>query len=174
MGKTNPFYISYFLLSWNSFVSDSFLRVRPSTLQWHHCLIHIICTRLIVMSSLDANDLFPEDFPSTVCSSFWLQMLTCTFIFRLSLLGDSSFYLVLLTPVCEFGVGNFWLVGVFFNEKEMTSPSIISFKNLNPFPVEGKIAAYWQYARRRIFLYAHFLPFACLLFCNLSWPDRCF
>lgn len=70
-------------------------------------------------------------------------MLTCTFVFRLSLLGDLSFYIVLLTSVCEFGVGN-WLVGglFFFNEKEMTSPSIISSKNLNPFPVEGKIAAY--------------------------------
>lgn len=161
MGKTNPFYISYFLLSWNSFVRDSFLRVRPSTLQWHHCLIHIICTRLLVMSSLDANDLFPEDFPSTVCSSFWLQMLTCTFIFRLSLLGDLSFYLILLRPVCEFGVGNFWLVGVlvfFLNEKEITSPSIISFKNLKPFPAEGKIAAYWRYARRKIFFICTFPP----------------
>lgn len=71
-------------------------------------------------------------------------MLTCTFIFQLSLLGDLSFYIVLLTSVCEFGVGNFRLVGGlgFFNEKEMTSPSIISSKNLNPFPVEGKIAAY--------------------------------
>lgn len=75
-------------------------------------------------------------------------MLTCTFIFRLSLLGDLSFYIVLLTPVCELGVGNFQLVGdlvflgFFLNEKEMTSPSIISSKNLNPFPVEGKIAAY--------------------------------
>lgn len=47
-------------------------------------------------------------------------MLTCTFIFWLSLLGDLSFYIVLLTPVCGFGVGSFRLVGglgFFFNEK---------------------------------------------------------
>lgn len=74
------------------------------------------------------------------------------------------------------GLEFFWSIGVvfvfFFNEKETTFPSIISFKNLNPFLAEGKIA-YWQYARRKSFLYAHFLMFASLLFCNSFRPDRC-
>lgn len=32
-----------------------------------------------------------------------------------------------------------WLGFFFFNEKEITSPSIISSKNLKPFPAEGKL-----------------------------------